>query len=85
MMIPTFFWTVIVYVALALFLKPAPPRRYATWENEEFWNSYQNSRHDALRKVDRLYRTLDQRLQRMETVVTSPDYDLRDRYRDLNS
>lgn len=85
MMIPTFFWTVIVYIALAMFLKPAPPRRYRTYESEEFWNSYQTSRHDALRKVDGLFRSLDQRLQRMETVVTRPDFDLRDRYRDLDS
>ena len=73
----------IIYVILGLTLKIAPEEEFESYEQEEFWNAYETSRSDALRKVHRQFQTLDKRLQRMESIVTKPSFDLESEWRNL--
>lgn len=73
----------IPYVIMALILKKNPEQRYAKYEDEQFWDVYELSRPDALRKVHDSYQALDRRLQRMESIVTSPAFELHDQLRNL--
>ncbi len=77
------FVPVILYFVLGVTLKESPPRPFVTDEEEDFWNMYQTSRPDALRKVHRRFQSLDKRLQRMESIVTSPGFELEEEYRRL--
>lgn len=73
----------IIYVILGLMLKQSPEERFENYEEEEFWNVYQSSRSEALRKVHRAYQMLDKRLQRMESIVTAPAFELEEEWRRL--
>lgn len=77
------FPAILIYIILGFTLKKAPPFRFDNYEDEEFWNIYQDSRSAALRKIHRTYERLEKRLQRMETIVTSPGFELEDEYRNL--
>jgi phage shock protein C len=66
---------VIVYFVAALLMKPEPILPLETEGEQEFYNSYANSRRMALRRLKRTYDNLDRRIQRIESIVTSRDYD----------
>lgn len=72
-----------VYVIMAWVLKTAPDEHFTSYEQEEFWNTFQSSRSDALRKVHRSFEMLDKRLQRMESIVTKPAFELEEEWRNL--
>lgn len=76
-------WLIVVYLILGLFMKRAPHQPFQSFEEEEIYNSYQTSRSDALRKIRGTYENLNVRLQRLETIVTSPTFDLEDEFRKL--
>lgn len=75
-------WILLYFVAGAM-IREAPPEPFETSDQEEFWNTCRTSRPAALRQIHRRYQILDKRLQRMETIVTRPQFDLEDEYRDL--
>lgn len=76
-------WTLLIYIVLAFLLKQAPEKQFRNYEEEEFYNIYQQSRPAALRKIHRQFQMLDNRLQRMESMVTSPEFELEKQYRNL--
>ena len=63
--------------------REAPVQRFASSEDEEFWNLYQVSRSAALRKVHRRFETLSRRLERIESIVTHPNYDMKREFENL--
>ena len=65
----------IVYVVAALVMKPEPVIPLKNDEEREFYDSYTASRHQALLRMKRLFDQLDRRTRRLETVVTSREYD----------
>jgi len=70
------FWPgLILYFLAALLMKPEPVLPLETEEEQEFYHSYTSSRPMALHRLRRTYDNLDRRLQRMEGVVTSREYD----------
>jgi len=72
----TAFWPVLlVYLMLALLMKPEPMMPFETEGEEEFYNSLTSSRRMAIERLRRTYERLDRRLRRMEDIVTAPDYD----------
>ncbi len=72
----TGFWPVVgLYLIAALLMKPAPVIPLATDDEQEFYDSYASSRHLAVQRLKRRYRSLERRLQRMEHIVTSRDFD----------
>ncbi|WOO42877.1 PspC domain-containing protein [Rubellicoccus peritrichatus] len=65
----------LVYVVAALIMKPEPIIPITNDEEREFYASYTASRHQALLRMKRLFDELDRRTRRIETVVTSREYD----------
>src|SRR5215475_11590305 len=71
----------IVYIVAALFMKPEPVLPLETEEEQDFYNSYATSRSMALRRVQRIYDHLDRRIQRLESTVTTREYDWERRFK----
>jgi len=67
--------TVLAYIIAALIMKPEPVVPIENDDEEEFYNSYVTSRSMALARLKRTYDNLDRRIQRIENIVTAPDYD----------
>jgi len=65
----------IVYLLAALIMKPAPEIPIASADEQEFYDRYTSSRHEAAQRLKRRYENLEQRIRRMEDVVTTREYD----------
>jgi phage shock protein C len=77
--VPTF----IAYLALTLVLPKKPPALYANREEEVFWRGVATAPDDTLKALRHKFAELEQRLGSMETQVTSPEFDLHRKFRDL--
>jgi phage shock protein C len=75
--------TIVVYVILALVLRPKPPTLYASADEEAFWRGVGTAPADTLHSLKRKFADLEARLGQMEGQVTSGDFDLHRRFRDL--
>ena len=71
------------YLLLAWGLKPRPEHLYNNAEEEDFWRSVSFSPKDTLHRVRHHFRSMDDRLRRMEDLVTSIEYELERKYKDL--
>ena len=72
----TGFWPAIgIYLIAALLMKPAPVIPIKTEAEQEFYDSYANSRHLAARRIKRRYENLERRIRRMEHIVTAREFD----------
>ena len=72
----TGFWPVIgIYLIATLLMKPAPVVPIETEAEQEFYDSYANSRHLAARRIKRRYENLERRIRRMEHIVTAREFD----------
>ena len=71
----TGFWPgIIVYIVAALVLKPEPLLEFDSESDAEFYGSYNTSSTMALSRLKESFDSLDRRVQRMESIVTAPDY-----------
>ena len=78
----TCFWPGIgIYFLAALIMKPEPVIPIDTEEEKEFYDSYTHSRHGAAQRLRKKYESLKRRIQRLEDIVTSPEFDWEDRFR----
>jgi phage shock protein C len=76
----TGFWPAIgLYLIAALLMKPAPVIPIKTEAEQEFYDSYANSRHLAARRIKRRYENLERRIRRMEHIVTAREFDWEDK------
>ncbi len=66
---------VIIYIVAAFVLKPEPVVPLRSDAEAEFYESYVQSRALALRRLRRTFEDLRRRVERIETIVTSRDYD----------
>ena len=66
---------IVVYLLAALIMKPEPAIPIASADEKEFYDRYTSSRRDAAQRLKRRYETLEQRIRRMEDVVTTREYD----------
>ncbi len=70
------FWPVIVlYFVAALVMKPEPVIPIQDEEQQEFYDSYVHSRSSAADRIKRRYKNLERRIQRMEDLVTTREFD----------
>ena len=77
------FWPAMgLYFIAALLMKPAPVIPIQNEAEQEFYDSYTQSRNGALYRLKRRYQKLESRIQRMEDKVTSREFDWENR---LNS
>jgi len=74
-----FFPAIGLYLLAALLMKPAPVIPVRNAAEKEFYDSYTYSRHGALQRLKRRYENLQRRIQRMEHIVTSAEYDWENR------
>ncbi|NIA16437.1 MAG: envelope stress response membrane protein PspC [Nitrospiraceae bacterium] len=63
------------YFLAALLMKLEPVAKIHNDEEREFYSSFTASRAMALQRVKRAFDRLDRRVQRMESIVTSKEYD----------
>lgn len=71
-----------IYFIAALLLKPEPVIPIENIDQQEFYDSYLNSRRGATERIRKKYENLERRIQRMEHRVTEKDFDWEQR---LNS
>ena len=70
------FWPAMgLYFIAALLMKPAPVIPIQNEAEQEFYDSYTQSRNGALYRLKRRYQKLERRIQRMEDKVTSREFD----------
>ena len=70
------FWPAIgLYLIATLLMKPGPVVPLKTEAEQEFYDSYTHSRHMAASRLKRRYENLERRLQRMEHIVTTREFD----------
>ena len=63
------------YILAALLMKPEPVIPFEEESEQEFYDSYVNSRTMALARLKRTYDNLERRIRRMENLVTAHEYD----------
>jgi phage shock protein C len=68
---------IIGYIALSLLLPVAPDNLYADEQEAEFWRETRRAPVDGVASLNRRFRRLDERLQRMEAWLTSREYRIR--------
>jgi phage shock protein C len=69
-------WPIVgLYVLAALLMKPEPVLPLHTEEDHEFYNSYLASGSMAVRRLKRSFDNLNRRIQRLEDLVTTREYD----------
>lgn len=69
-------WPVaVIYFAAALIMKPEPAVPIHSEEEQEFYDSYLSSRRGAVDRLKRRYENLERRIRRMESSVTSREFD----------
>lgn len=68
-----------LYLLAALLMKPEPAVPIHDAAEKEFYDSYANSRQGAVQRLKRRYENLQRRIQRMEHIVTSSEYDWENR------
>jgi phage shock protein C len=70
------FWPILgLYFLAAVLMKPEPVLTIHTDEEKEFYDSYVHSRKGAADRIKRRYTNLERRIQRLENVVTAPEFD----------
>ena len=69
-----------LYILAAVLMKPKPVLPFETDADEEFYDSYVNSRSMALGRLKRKSDHINQRIQRMEDIVTSKERDWESRF-----
>lgn len=74
MAFPFTFVMVAGYIALWLLLPKRPRNLYRDEADREFWEEARRSPRDTASQLNRRFRNLDGRLQRMEAWITSSEY-----------
>ncbi|MEJ2098909.1 MAG: PspC domain-containing protein [Desulfobacterales bacterium] len=68
-----------LYLLAALLMKPEPVIPVENSAEKEFYDSYTYSRQGAVDRLKRKFENLQRRIQRMEHIVTSAEYDWENR------
>jgi phage shock protein C len=75
LMVTTTVWPVVlVYFGIGFLLKPEPIIPFTNESEDEFYGSFTNSRSMALHRLKKKFDQLQNRLHRMENVVTSKEF-----------
>ena len=77
--------TVIGYVALAFLLQTRPADLYRAEDEAQFWRHARTAPQGAASELRDRFRGLEARLDRIEGFVVSEEYELRRKFRDIES
>ncbi|MBM3333892.1 envelope stress response membrane protein PspC [Candidatus Sumerlaeota bacterium] len=69
-----FFPVVVTYFVAGILMKPEPVIPFESESDREFYESYVSSRGLAIHRLKRTFESLDRRIRRMESIVTSRDF-----------
>ncbi|HET6184662.1 MAG TPA: envelope stress response membrane protein PspC [Acetobacteraceae bacterium] len=75
--------TLVSYAAFAIILRPKPPAAFASPEQEALWRRLRTEPAAVLGRLAARLRGIDGRIRRIETLVTSDEFELRRGFRDL--
>ena len=70
-----------LYLLAALLMRPEPVMPITDIDEQEFYDSYTHSRQAAVQRLKGRFARLDRRIQRMEHLVTSADFNWKQRMR----
>jgi phage shock protein C len=73
---------VVIYFVAGVLMKPQPVIPFATESDREFYDSYVSSRPMAIHRLKGVYDSLDRRIRRMESIVTSRDFNWESRMKE---
>ena len=73
----------LAYIVLALSLKPKPALIYRSHDDEIFWRNVSFQPKDTFAMLRHKFRKLNTRLQRLEEHVTSTEYELNQKFKEL--
>jgi phage shock protein C len=76
--------TIAAYIILAVVLRPKPRALYASADEEAFWRGVGTAPADTLHSLKRKFADLEARLGYMESQVTSGEFELHRKFRDLS-
>jgi len=71
----------VLYILAALVMKSEPVVPISSLDERQFYDGFTQSRHETTRSLRRRYEGLEDRIRRMEDVVTSREYDWDRRFR----
>jgi phage shock protein C len=75
--------TIAAYAILSVVLRPKPPALYESRDEEAFWRGVNTAPADTFQSLRHKFRDLEDRLRQMESQVTSNDFELHRKFRDL--
>lgn len=81
-LIPFHTFVILTYIALAILLPTKPDEEDTDKERESFWRDVSNKPKNMFGELRHRFRDLELRLQRMETYVTSKEYEIDRELRD---
>ncbi|MFH1728227.1 MAG: envelope stress response membrane protein PspC [Pseudomonadota bacterium] len=76
-----FFW--IGYIALIFILKKKPANQYRSEEEAIFWRSVTLTPKETFADIRHKYRTMNERMRKIEDYVTSSEFELEQKYKNL--
>jgi len=76
---------ILIYIILAMVLRPVPDQLFKSETEERFWRTVTVAPNLSVGELKTRFRALDRRLAEMEARVTSDEFSLRQKFRDLNA
>ena len=70
-----FFPIVLIYLLAAILISPEPMVNFQSDEEKEFYNSYITVRKMSVSRLKRKFDSLENRIRRMESIITAREYD----------
>ena len=70
-----FFSIVLIYLLAAILISPKPMVNFQSDEEKEFYNSYITARKMSVSRLKRKFDSLENRIRRMESIITAREYD----------
>ncbi len=70
-----FFPIVLIYLLAAILISPKPVVNFQSDEEKEFYNSYITARNMSVSRLKRKFDSLENRIRRMESIITAREYD----------
>ena len=70
-----FFPIVLIYLLAAILISPKPMVDFQSDEEKEFYNSYMTARKMSVSRLKRKFDSLENRIRRMESIITAREYD----------
>ena len=65
----------LIYLLASILISPEPMVNFQSDEEKEFYNSYITARNMSVSRLKRKFDSLENRIRRMESIITAREYD----------